>query len=304
LEERFDKIELSTVEIGIIMKTNVAIIGVGLIGGSLGMALKKRHPGKYRVIGVGRHVAKLALAKRRGAIDVAYTDLGKGVCDADIIVICSPVDTIGDIAGKIAPFIKKGAVITDVGSVKERVVKEVSAVLPANLWRNFVGAHPMAGAEKSGIKAADAELFCGSTVVIDPTNSVAALLVAKLWIDAGAGPLWLRPAVHDALVAVTSHLPHLLAYSLCELAAARGKNGSAAKILSGSFKDLTRVADSDPSAWAVICSANAKEVSRAIDGMTVALKKCKLSLASRSALSKLLNSGHQCRQLLLKGSRE
>jgi len=139
------------------MKTNVAIIGVGLIGGSLGMALKKRRPGKYHIIGIGRNAGKLALAKRRGAIDEVFTDFAAGVRDADIIVICSPVDTIGAIAGKIAPFIKKDAVITDVGSVKECVVKEVSAVLPAALRGNFVGAHPMAGAEKSGIAAADKE---------------------------------------------------------------------------------------------------------------------------------------------------
>ncbi len=284
-------------------KTTVAIIGVGLIGGSLGLALKKRKPCKYRVIGIGRHPQKLSQAKKCGAIDEVFTDISSGVREADIVVVCSPVDTIGAIVGTIAPFIKPGAVITDVGSVKGNVTKEALAALPKALRKIFVGAHPMAGAEKSGIAAADCSLFCNSSVVIDPANKTAAAVVAALWKDAGAIPVWLSPRTHDTIVAVTSHLPHILAYALCAQASKLDHDGEVSRIISGSFKDLTRVADSDPDAWATICSSNAKQIALAIDNMITALKKNKTLLFSKTSHKKLLTHGHLCRSKLLKGTR-
>ena len=151
---------------------NVSIIGMGLIGGSLGMALKKRARGKYHVTAVGRNPKKLKHAKKIKAADVVTIDMAGGVKGADIIVICTPVDLIAATVKKILPFVKQGAVITDAGSVKGAVLNDVKKVFLSakrySLYANFVGAHPMAGSEKYGIKAARSDLYNGASVVITP----------------------------------------------------------------------------------------------------------------------------------------
>lgn len=286
------------------MKTKtVAIIGVGLIGGSLGLAL--RRAGGYRVIGVGRHPAKLRAALRRKAVDTVTVDMGAGVRDADIIVICSPVDTIAPLTAAVLPHCKAGAIITDAGSVKATVLRDVARVFTAANRRvrvpvSFVGAHPMAGLEKNGIAAADERLYRGATVVVAGAVNAAPRqieAVARMWRDAGGRVCRMSPAEHDTVVALTSHLPHAIAYSFSALAGALMRAHPAARqVTAGSFKDLTRVAASDPRDWARICRANGSAVARAIDDLVRALSMVKKNLGRQARLEQQFAKGHRARR--------
>jgi prephenate dehydrogenase len=245
----------------------VAIIGVGLIGGSLGMALRSSK--RYRVTGIGRDARRLALARRKGAADTVTTDWAGGVRDADIIVICTPVDLISGVVEKILPHIKAGAIVTDAGSVKTQVLRDVQKLLkrkPA-AHVSFVGAHPMAGAEKSGVEHASRRLFCGATVVLTPGNAPAPAIksVAGLWRAVGGRVVTMPSREHDRVVALTSHLPHLLAFTLCLNAGGRGRGKArVGDLVAGSFRDATRVADANPRDWAAICNYNKDELKAAV----------------------------------------
>lgn len=269
------------------MKKNVSILGVGLIGGSLGMALRKTR--KYRVTGIGRNIARLKRAKRLGAVDSFTTDWAEGAKDADIVVLCPPVNLIASAAKRMARYVKPGAVITDAGSVKGEIVRAVGKKI------NFVGGHPMAGLEKTGVDFAKAGLYKGATVVLTPSRkSKASRMVKKMWMDAGARVIFMSPAEHDRIAALVSHLPHVLAYNL-SLAAARlnRTNPKAAKMLAGSFRDMTRVADSSPSDWAAIFRANKKELSKAVRAFCGGLGAAwgeKAIAAARDARRRLLEA--------------
>jgi prephenate dehydrogenase len=285
---------------------NITIIGAGLIGGSLGMALKKKFPQRYRVTALGRNPEKLKIAKNMKAADIVTVDTATGIKDADIVVICTPVDLIAATVKRILPFIKRGAVITDAGSVKGPVLKDIKKVfLSAKrypLYANFVGAHPMAGSEKYGIKAAKAGLYEGATVVLTPENNTSRKAlneVITMWEDAGARLLRLKPAAHDKIVALVSHLPHIIAFNLCSaLQTLSNANPSAPKLAAGSFSDLTRVASSNPRDWAVICGANKTELSRTIDSFIKELTAVKLSLNKQELLAKRFEKSKTARQKL------
>src|SRR5439155_7626556 len=228
------------------MKLTVAIIGVGLIGGSLGQALRRSR--RYRVLGIARRPSTLREAKAVGAIDAGSTNL-TDVYQADIVVIATPVDSIVPIIQKIRPFLKSHAVVTDAGSVKGALDQQVRGV-------RFVGSHPLAGSHKSGVKAARADLFRGATCVLVPQDLSALRPIRQMWVATGARILEMSAQAHDAAVALTSHLPHLLAHALVRLAA-KGPNQRALKsLMAGSFRDMTRVASSDPDQWAQIFQAN------------------------------------------------
>jgi prephenate dehydrogenase len=284
---------------------NVAIIGVGLIGGSLGMALRKAKG--YRVTGIGRDKKKLALARRLGAVDTYFTDMADGVREADIVVVCTPVDHIVPAVRSILPYLKPHAVITDVGGVKKIITSEVDALLrhqPRETRPTFIGGHPMAGSEKTGAQFADADLFKGATVVLmlpRPTSLKAAYLVAKLWKDAGAKIEPMTPEKHDRLVAYTSHLPHLLSFSLCNTVPRRKE---AARLVAGSFKDMTRVADSDPESWAAICSGNRKELKQALDKFIFQLKVTAKYLEKPEKLRPTFTNARAIRKILIRTRRK
>jgi len=282
----------------------ISIIGAGLIGGSLGLALRKKAGGKYFVTGVGRNTLKLKAAKKMGAVDAFSTDIKDGVKDADIIVICTPVHLTAGLVKKILPFIKPGAVITDAGSVKGSVIKEVEKVFTAYrlpLTAVFIGAHPMAGSERSGIGAARAGLYEGAAVaVIKNSNSKASGAVIKMWRDAGGRIIEMSPEAHDRAVALVSHLPHVLAFGMSGLAGALSKAIPAlSSLAAGSFKDITRVADSNPADWASICGANKKEVSKSIDKLVAGLKAVKTKLNDPAALEIIFERSRLARQKLL-----
>ncbi|MDI6641602.1 MAG: prephenate dehydrogenase [Elusimicrobiota bacterium] len=294
-------------------KYNIAIIGVGLIGGSLGMALKKlkvkttcsADTSKLKVIGIGRHKHKLQLAKRIGAVDEYTTNFADGVKNADIVVIATPVDTIVPMVKKILPFLKPGCIITDVGSVKKPIVVGVERLLSrpttqtsfgchglvstnSQLSTYFVGAHPLAGSEKTGVKFATADMFKDATVVITPTGNKtgryakALKTISDMWRSVGGKVIYISPEDHDQLVSITSHLPHVLSAALVEIVNRRNKVDNRTKrFLAGSFRDITRISDSDASGWAAICQQNKEELTKTISSYIQILNHFKSLLNNR-----------------------
>lgn len=241
----------------------VAIVGVGLIGGSLGMALRRRGLAR-RVIGIGRSVGRLDKAARMGAIDEYVVDLAKGCCDADIIVMCTPVSAIIADLPAVLDAAGSEAVITDVGSVKSAIVDA------AGDDPRFVGSHPMAGSEATGVEAARETLFDEATWIVAPspaTSSYAAATARDLGLAVGSSVYTLSPDAHDRAVAVVSHLPHVMATSLMLYAQRRHEDApTLAAMSAGSFADATRVAASSPEIWRDVCLTNKDAVIAAIDG--------------------------------------
>lgn len=229
----------------------VTIIGLGLIGGSLGMAMKRRHLAG-RVIGWSRKSSTLRQAKRRGAIDVGTTDLARAVQGADLVVIATPVDAIVPIAQRVARWMTPGSILTDVGSVKGAIVQPLERMLPRHI--RFVGGHPLAGSEQRGIRAACGELFEDSTCILTATNRTnrqAVRAVMRLWKPLVRRVVVMESARHDRLLAAVSHVPHLLAFALVN-----ATDGAARAIAPRSFLDATRVAQSDPALWDEIFFSN------------------------------------------------
>jgi len=235
---------------------------MGLIGGSLGMALKKNRTVK-KVIGVGRHPEKLKQALRLKAADEVTTDFIAGVKEADLVVVCTPVGLIAPTVKRILPGLKSGCIVTDVGSVKAPIAKEVAKIL-AREKIYFIGGHPMAGSERSGISHARPQLFRDAVWILTPSGKTPAPVLAELQRvvkSTGARVLKLDPGRHDRIVAATSHLPHLLAAALVILVGQREqKEKNTAHLVAGSFRDMTRIASSNPEIWQDIFSMNRQEI--------------------------------------------
>ena len=254
-----------------------AIVGVGLIGGSL--ALAARAAGLIgEVVGLGRSEANLAVARERGIVDRTVrdpADLGP----VDLVVLAVPVRSTAAMARTLLPHLRAGTVVTDVGSVKGEVVTQCEAVLPAD--RPFVGAHPIAGSERAGAGAADAALFRGAPCILTPsarTDATALARVRALWEGVGARVLTMTPAAHDEALAWVSHLPHVVAYALVA-ALARADSGLAA-LAGGSWRDATRVAASPAELWRDIFLANADAVLVATDAFAAELARLRAAVAA------------------------
>lgn len=240
------------------------IVGVGLMGGSLGMALCKA--GGWRVTGVGRRAAALRRAKARRGVHDYSQNLKEAVKDADVVVLAAPVGSIVGLARQIAPRLKPGCLVMDVGSVKAPIARPLEKFYGGRgPW--FVGCHPMAGSEKSGIDNARPDLYKGATCVVTPGRGAPPAVVAraeKFWRGLGARPFRMAPEAHDRWVALVSHLPHFLADSLVLTAGrqAGGNNGARLiqQLAAGSFRDMTRVAGADPALWSSIFRMNARWV--------------------------------------------
>lgn len=247
------------------MFNTVAIVGVGLIGGSLGMAAKERKLAR-RVTGIGRSEQKLMRAKILGAIDDYCLDLETGASDADLVVICTPVRTVVPTIERMAASFKPGAIVTDVGSTKAEIVSGASRVVPAG---KFVGGHPMAGSEQAGVDAAFPDLFLGATYVLTPTDETdldALGAVAALAEAVGARVETMSPEEHDAAVAVISHLPHVISCALLHTAEdLQRRDGRVFRLAAGSFRDLTRISDSPPVIWRDICLSNRSAIAAGIE---------------------------------------
>jgi prephenate dehydrogenase len=233
----------------------VAIVGVGLIGGSIGLALRARGLAE-RIVGVGRTDAGLAEARRLGAIDAATTDLERGVAAAEVVVVCTPVTCIAADVLRAAAHGPGDLLVTDAGSTKRRIVAEVEADLRA--LATFVGAHPIAGSERKGVAHARAELFEGRACVLTPTARTPRERLErarKFWALLGCRMVEMGPEDHDAALARTSHLPHAVAAALAAAVPAE-----LLALAAGAYRDGTRVAGSDPDLWTGIFLENRRPV--------------------------------------------
>jgi len=258
---------------------DVCIVGVGLIGGSLGKALRRvRKNGRrvYSVSGLGRSVQKLHLAHSRGALDRFSIQPSELLPNADIVVLATPVQTMADFIRWNVSSSKRGAVITDVGSVKGKISIEMKKALFRRRDVTFIGAHPLAGSEKAGIKNAKANLFKQAVCVVAKGSGTAKArtAVVSLWKAVGAETIYLSNQSHDKLLAMTSHLPHLIAFGLFEEAVKSSLKGVALKsITAGSFADATRVAASDPRVWSGIFQMNRAQIRKSLAKLTSRMKK-------------------------------
>lgn len=238
------------------MFNRVAIVGVGLIGGSLGLALRERRLAR-EIVGVGRNPETLAKAEGLGAITEGTTDFAAGVAEADLIVLATPIGQILADMARLPALLKPDTIVTDVGSVKGEIALSEAA---RGLGGHFVPGHPMAGSERSGVEAARANLFLDATWALTPTSETdpAALhSVRELAMAVGARVITLTPEAHDRAVAVTSHLPHVLAYALASVAGdVAATDPQTWSLAAGSFRSGTRVARSSPAFWREITFSN------------------------------------------------
>jgi prephenate dehydrogenase len=235
----------------------VAVIGVGLIGGSFALALRQAKACE-RVVGVGRSAANLRLALERGVIDDVQTDVGRALEGADLVLVAAPVAQFPAIFASIGKFLGPEALVTDGGSTKRDVIRAAREALGEKIGQ-FVPAHPIAGAEKSGAAAANAELFYGRRVILTPLpeNSGSAIeRIEGAWAACGARVSRMDAQEHDAVLAAVSHLPHVLAFALVHDIARRPNAEELFSFAAGGFRDFTRIASSHPEMWRDICVAN------------------------------------------------
>ncbi|MEO6785851.1 MAG: prephenate dehydrogenase/arogenate dehydrogenase family protein [Chthoniobacteraceae bacterium] len=256
--------------------TRIAILGPGLIGGSIALALR-RAKGSHVTLWARRAEA-VSEANAANCADAVTGDLSAAVKDADLVVLCVPVGAMAALAAKIAPVISRGCIITDVGSVKGPVLAELRPIFRE--CGRLVGSHPMAGSEYTGLAAARANLFDGTTCIVTPdadTDAAALAEVAAFWQRLGCRVVELPAAEHDECVALVSHLPHLLAATLVNTVGAR--NGHAFRVVGPGFRDTTRVAGGPPAMWREILRENAAAVLPAIDALIAKLAEFRHTLA-------------------------
>jgi prephenate dehydrogenase len=256
------------------------IAGVGLIGASLGLALKARGA-VGEVVGLGRSTANLRVARRRGAIDRAEQDAARAGRDVDLVVVATPVGTIAPLIATLAPSLPDDAVITDVGSVKTSVVADVERALGAGA-RRFCGSHPIAGKEITGAAAAERDLLAGRRCIVTPTARTAPATVRRvraLWSAAGMKVEELPAARHDRLYALVSHLPETVAVTLVNAVLDAESDGRALPYAGSGFRDTTRIAKSSAVVWRDILLANREPVLAALDAFGTACARLRAAIA-------------------------
>ncbi|OIR01226.1 T-protein [mine drainage metagenome] len=252
----------------------VVIFGAGLIGGSFSLALRKAGA-VGEVVGFGRSSATLEEARQLGILDRIGRDVSQEVCDADIVLLATPVAQMADIFVRIAPYLGADTLVTDGGSTKSDVVAAARANLGKRISQ-FIPAHPIAGAEKSGASAAQTDLYQGRKVVLTPlpeNSKDAVARIRKAWQSCGAVVSELTPQQHDEVFAAVSHLPHLLSFALVHDLAQRDNRDQLLSFAASGFRDFTRIAASSPEMWRDISLANReallKEVKRYADELYV-----------------------------------
>ncbi len=250
---------------------NILIVGLGLIGGSLAAAL--RRAGHYQVWGYDRDADSMAQAVRDGVIDIAQQDLHAAVASADVVVLAVPVKAMESLIEELAPYLRAETLLTDVGSVKGNVVAAAYRVFGTPPG-GFVPGHPIAGSERSGIGAVNIDLFVEHKFIITPlpeSDPQAVAVLAKIWTDAGSDILTMDVARHDAVLAATSHLPHILAFSLVDTLASDAENKDIFRYAAGGFRDFTRVSGSDPVMWHDVFITNRDACLKTLDQFTEGL---------------------------------
>ena len=248
------------------MIDRLAIIGVGLIGSSLALALKQA--GKVgEVVGFGRNRDNLQTGIDLGVLDRFEDSIAATVAAADMVVVAVPLGAMQSVFAELATSVRANAIITDVGSSKRSVVDAAQADL-GPLMARFVPGHPIAGAEKSGVEAGYAELYQGRRVILTPSPETDADAVARvdaMWRDCGASIEYLGIEHHDKVLAATSHLPHMLAYALVHHLSNLNEHEEIFRYSAGGFRDFTRIASSDPVMWRDVCLANSKPLVELIE---------------------------------------
>jgi prephenate dehydrogenase len=256
---------------------SVAIVGVGLIGGSIGMAVRERRLAGD-VVGVGRNASNLEKAVQLGAIDRATTDVSDGVAKADLSFVCTPVDTIAEFVDEVAAACPRESLITDVGSTKAEIVAAVEARRTGRAdGPMFVGSHPLAGDHRTGVDVARADLLVDRKVIVTPTaktNRAAVQRIAEFWRSLGADVLEMGPAEHDEALAATSHLPHLVAFAL-----AAATPADLLPLAASGWRDTTRIAGGDPAMWRPIFTANRRHVLAALEKFEGLIDQLRSALA-------------------------
>lgn len=275
----------------------IVIYGVGLIGGSIGLALKQ-FGFKGKIIGVGRRWSSLKNAIDAKAIDLATMDLKEALDDAEILIICTPVDSIALIVKEAIKFATDGCIITDVGSTKKQLVEQIEKVIPGNLY--FIGAHPMAGSHKTGVESASATLFRNTISILTPTESTnreALEVVSSLWKAIGARVEYLSPEDHDLFVAAVSHAPHILACALVQVVSKVERDGKdAINYAATGFADMTRIAGGSPDIWKAIFLQNAEMTSLMLEKIENEIAEFR-SLLNNKDEQKLIEKLKQAKQI-------
>lgn len=244
----------------------LAIIGVGLIGGSLARILREQ--GEVgEIVGIGRGEANLRKAVELGVVDSYSLDPAVGVAGADLVFLATPVCSIPSIVAEIAPHLAAGCVVTDGGSVKEEIVTACEPLMPPGV--HFVGGHPIAGTEHSGVEASFASLYAGKRCIVTPTSRTcpgALAKVVRMWEFAGSEVVVMGTEKHDRVVAAISHLPHMVAYSLVNAVGGYDRfDENIIRYSAGGFRDFTRIASSDPAMWRDIALMNREAVIEMMD---------------------------------------
>lgn len=262
----------------------ITLAGIGLLGGSLGLAIKQRGLAK-KVDGLVRRSASIAECDRLGVVDHATRDPLRAVENADLVVLCTPLARMREVLQQMLPALKLNAIITDVGSAKASVVHELEPLV-AGAGGHFVGSHPLAGAERMGPGAARPDLFVNAVCVITPTPQSSPEAVTRLerfWAAVGANPLCLTPEAHDDLVSRSSHLPHVVAAELANYVLSPVHPKEQALLCANGFRDTTRIASGSPEMWRDIALANRKNLARVLGVLVEDLKEFQLALENADA---------------------
>jgi prephenate dehydrogenase len=272
----------------------VAIVGVGLIGGSIGLAVRARRLAS-EVVGVGRDPGRLDQASRAGAIDRGTTDLGEGVAEADVVVVCTPVSQVAEDVGRVAETAPAHVLVTDAGSAKRQIIDAVERHPPSAAV--FVGAHPLTGSERKGVTSARADLFEGRVCVLTPTPRTRPERTGRalaFWTALGCRVVELGPAEHDEILAYTSHLPHALA---CALASSVPVEWL--PLAAGGYRDGTRVAGADSALWTAIFRDNRGPLLKALGTLRERLDAFEYALMNddEHAIGSWWEQGRRRRQL-------
>ena len=280
------------------MFKRVAIIGVGLIGGSLARALRL-HGLAAHIVGTSRKTENLELARELGVVDEITTDLAAAVTGADLVFVAVPVGAMTAVFDAMKPALSRDAIITDGGSTKQSVINAARAGL-ADHFPRFVPGHPVAGTEQSGVAASFAELFENRRVILTPTSETdkqAANQIQRMWQAVGAQVTEMAADHHDEVLAATSHLPHVLAYALVDSLARMQERREIFEYAAGGFADFTRIASSSPEMWTDIVCANELALLAVLDGYIEDLQTLRGAIANddRGAINQCFNRAKQAR---------
>jgi len=278
---------------------NVTIIGVGLIGGSLAKVLKDKGLAGS-ITGAGRSRQSLELALKLGVIDHMGQGSKHAVEDADLVVLASPVGSFEAVMREAGPHLKKGAIVTDVGSVKGTLVRRIEELMPRGV--HYVPGHPIAGKEKHGVAEATETLFKGTKCILTPTGRTdpqALETVKSLWLEAGANVVLMDADAHDHIFAAVSHLPHAAAYAMVNTVSEfKAGPDNYITFSGGGFRDFTRIAASSPEMWRDVCLLNGEYIVEMIEQYQLALTRIKKAIKHRDGtkLEELFRSASEMRR--------